>query len=81
MNNNEPISDGAPIIYTDRKDGVDPLHNIRTDRFELAIEATQHITQNGLAKRDANQKLRTQGTEKPTAAKATESAAPTGNPA
>ena len=28
--NNEPIEDGAPIIYTERKDGVNPAYNIRT---------------------------------------------------
>ena len=29
--NGEPIKDGAPIIYTERKDGVNPAFNIRTD--------------------------------------------------
>ena len=29
--NNEPITDGAPIIYTNREDGVLPAYNIRTD--------------------------------------------------
>ena len=38
LENNEPIDDGAPVIYTDRKDGVDPAYNIRTDRFEIAAE-------------------------------------------
>ena len=27
--NNEPIEDGAPIIYTERKDGVNPAANYR----------------------------------------------------
>ena len=26
--NKEPIKDGAPIIYTERKDGVNPAYNI-----------------------------------------------------
>lgn len=34
--NKEPITDGAPIIYTERNSGVAPQYNIRTDRFEIA---------------------------------------------
>lgn len=51
MNNNEPITDGAPLIYTDRKDGVDPAHNIRTDRWDLALDMTDSITKQAIAKR------------------------------
>ena len=36
MTLNEPITDGAPIIYTKRKYGVMPENNIRTGRFDLA---------------------------------------------
>ena len=31
MSNNEPISDKAPIIYTERKDGINPDYDIRSD--------------------------------------------------
>lgn len=51
--NNEPIEDGAPIIYTERKDGVLPQYDIRTDRFEIAVEAMEKVTQAALARRDA----------------------------
>lgn len=51
MNNNEAITEISPIIYTERKDGVNPLYNIRTDRFELALEDTTQITQMALDKR------------------------------
>lgn len=51
MKNNEPITDGAPIVYTERKDGVRPEHDIRTDRFELAIDATDVNTKGQIAKR------------------------------
>jgi histidinol dehydrogenase len=51
VNNKEPIKDGAPITYTERKDGVKPEHNIRTDRFEIALEATDNIAKSHLAKR------------------------------
>jgi len=32
VSNDEPITDGAPNIYTERKDGVVSAYNIRTDR-------------------------------------------------
>lgn len=50
--NGEPIKDGAPIIYTDRKNGVDPMHNIRTDRFEIALDAMTMVTKSHLAQRE-----------------------------
>jgi len=55
VNNKEPITDGAPIIYTERKEGVKPEYDIRTDRFELAVEATDKITKQHLAKREERQ--------------------------
>lgn len=36
-----PINDGAPIIYTERKDGVLPAYDIRTDRWEIAQKAME----------------------------------------
>lgn len=50
--NNEPIKDGAPIIYTARKDGVNAGHNIRTDRFDVAIEAMDKVSKSFTARRD-----------------------------
>jgi len=52
VNNKEPIKDGAPIIYTDRKDGVQPQYDIRTDRFELAVDAMDKVNKDKLAQRD-----------------------------
>lgn len=49
--NKEPIQDGAPTIFTDRKDGVRPEYDIRTDRFELAVEAMNGIHKDHIAKR------------------------------
>ncbi|NMA66396.1 MAG: hypothetical protein GX957_09185 [Clostridiaceae bacterium] len=51
IENNEPISDSAPIIYTERKDGVLPQYDIRTDRFELAIDAMDKVSRSHVAKR------------------------------
>lgn len=48
--NNEPITDGAPIIYTNREDGVLPAYNIRSDRWEIAQAAMEAVNQANLAK-------------------------------
>lgn len=39
VDSKEPITDGAPIIYTEKKDGVLPQFDIRTDRWDMAIIA------------------------------------------
>lgn len=57
LNNKEPIKDGAPIIYTDRKDGVQPSYNIRTDRFEVAVDAMDIVTKSHQAKRENKAKV------------------------
>ena len=57
VNNKEPITDGAPLVYTERKDGVQPQYDIRTDRFELAIEAMDKVQKSYKAKREQRQKL------------------------
>jgi hypothetical protein len=54
LSNEEPITDGAEELYTDRKDGVKAEYNIRTDRFELAAESMDLVSKNKAAKRDAN---------------------------
>lgn len=51
-NNGEPIEDGAPIIYTDKKEGVIADYNIRTDRFERALEAKETLDKDAYAKRE-----------------------------
>lgn len=52
VENNEPITDGAPIVYTDRRDGVLPAYNIRTDRWDVAIDAMDKISATNIAKRE-----------------------------
>ena len=52
VNNGEPITDGAPIIYTERKDGVLPEYDIRTDRWDIAIEAMDKVNMDRFAKRE-----------------------------
>ena len=51
------MEDGVfPIIYTEKKDGVQPEFDIRTDRFEVAIEAMDKINQSA-----ANQIAKSRG--------------------
>lgn len=52
VNNKEPIKDGAPLIYQERKDGVSPDCDMRTDRFDVAIDAMDKVTKTHKAKRD-----------------------------
>lgn len=50
--NKEPIKDGAPEIFTERKDGVIAAYNIRTDRWEIAAEAMDVAVKSQEAKRE-----------------------------
>lgn len=65
------MEDGVfPIIYTEKKDGVLPEYDIRTDRFEVAIDAIDKINQSA-ANKVAKNKGETEavkdfGTEKKT---------------
>lgn len=59
VNNREPIgqgNDSAPIIYTERAEGVRASTNIRTDRFEIAIDAADKIQKSYKAKREERAK-------------------------
>ena len=59
ISNKEPLEGDhpAPIIFTERKDGVGAAYNIRTDRFELAIEAADKIAKSYSARREERNKL------------------------
>ena len=57
MTNNEPISDGAPLIYTERKDGIMPEYNVKTDRWDVAIDAMDYVSKSQLAKREELKKM------------------------
>lgn len=58
MQNKEPITDTAPLIYTERKDGVRPDYNVRTDRFDAAIDAMDSVSKSHQAKREERHKLK-----------------------
>ncbi len=62
------MEDGVfPTIYTEKKDGVRPEYDIRTDRFEVAIDAMDKINQsaaNQIAKnKGETESAKTFGTE------------------
>ena len=62
------MEDGVfPTIYTEKKDGVQPEYDIRTDRFEVAIDAIDKINQsiaNQIAKnRGETEAVKNFGTE------------------
>lgn len=61
INNNEPITDGAPLIYQERDEGINPAYDIRTDRFEHALEASDVVAKSHLAKREERQKAKQEG--------------------
>lgn len=52
IQNKEPIKDGAPPIFTERSKGVNPAYNIRTDRFEIAVDAMTRLLKSKEAKRE-----------------------------
>ena len=75
----EPITDGAPLIYTERKEGVIPAYDVRTDRFEIAIEAMGKVVKSNIAKRE--QAAAKKAAEAAAAKKAAEAEAATGTAA
>lgn len=44
---------GKQQVYTERKDGVLPITNIRSDRFDMAMMAIDAVERTRISKRDA----------------------------
>ncbi len=53
--NGQPIESAAPLLYTDKKDGVLPQYDIRTDRWDIALQTTDKITRTQIAKSQDSQ--------------------------
>ncbi len=66
VHNGEPIKDGAPEIYSERKDGVISAYNIRTDRWEIATDAMDKVAASVAAKREHKADLKIVGKEEKT---------------
>ena len=60
----EPISDTAPIIYTNRENGVIAGYNIRTDRFDVALSAMDTVNKAKIATRNGKNKVEESDTNK-----------------
>ena len=43
LDENEPLTDGAPTIYTPKQAGVREDCNIRTDKWEIAMNAMDRV--------------------------------------
>lgn len=52
MANKEPLEKGVNLIYQEREEGIKPQYDIRTDRFEIAIDATDKISKSFTARRE-----------------------------
>lgn len=50
MNNGEAMKGERALIYTERKEGTLAGHNIRTDRFEIAVEMKEKMQKSDYVK-------------------------------
>ena len=48
--NKEPIEEALPIVYTPSNEGVLPAYNIRADKWDIAIDAMNKITEDKINK-------------------------------
>lgn len=55
MTEKSGIEQISPMIYTERKDGVLPMYDIRSDKFDLALEAMDKVAQIHASKRKERQ--------------------------
>lgn len=54
ISNGEGLEVGKEMIFTERKDGVLPGYNIRTDKWKVANEAGEKLYGLGLSEREKN---------------------------
>ena len=48
--NGQPIESAAPLLYTDKKAGVLPEYDIRTDRWDIAQKTVDKVVRSQIAK-------------------------------
>jgi hypothetical protein len=60
INNNEPITDGAPMIWQERAEGVNPAYDIRTDKWDVALDAMT-VVASAVAIERENRRLKAKG--------------------
>lgn len=57
LQNKEPIGVEVGVIHTKRADGTLPAYNIRTDRFDLALDGIDRIQKSETAKREETMQI------------------------
>lgn len=84
--NKEPITDGAPLNFTERSEGVKAEYDPRTDRWELGVEAMDVVTKSHLTKREERHKAKMEAikggkdeTKDETKGQSTDGTSPTGD--
>lgn len=65
VQNNETTTDNAPLLYQERGEGVPHGYNIRTDRFDVALESMTVVHRSEIAKRDNLMKIEKEKNESP----------------
>lgn len=60
LDENEPLTDGAPLIYTPKEKGVIPEYNIRTDKWQLAMGAMDRVSEYKLSEYMKKSELKTE---------------------
>jgi hypothetical protein len=59
VDNNEPMkAEGVGLLYSERKAGVLPETNVRTDRWEIATDAMTAVEKSHKAKRENKPNLK-----------------------
>lgn len=48
LDEGEPLTDGAPMIYTPKQAGVKPECNVRTDKWDIAMKAMDRVNNHKL---------------------------------
>lgn len=48
---NQPIDTSSPLLFTERKDGVLPETDIRTDKWDIACEKMDYVSKMNVLKR------------------------------
>lgn len=72
LENGEGVSDASPVIHQERGDGVQPEYDIRTDRFDLALDGQDYINKSIMGKREEKAESQRQEREKALNAQKTE---------
>lgn len=57
LNNNEKMKGDIQVIYTQKNEGTLPAYDIRTDRFEIALDGITKIQKSYSARREEKARM------------------------